>query len=552
MIHNFVNLERFASAKHNVEKETPATPSAIGVLGGTFTKPTSAQMSDYKAPLENGDLENWFKPFREQVIGFQKGFVSPIGTKPIIYADWVASGRLYAPIEQRITDLFGPFVGNTHTDSNVTGNTMTQAYQEAHRIIKEHCNARASDVIITCDTGMTGVINKLQRILGLRVPEKYHKFLKIPYAERPVVFLTHMEHHSNQTSWLECLCDVVVLEPDDRGFVNPDELRKLLPFYSERKYKIGAFTAASNVTGIETPLRTLARIMHEHGGLCFADYAMAAPYVEIDMHPPDPMEKLDAIYFSPHKFLGGPGSCGVLIFDANLYENQVPDTVGGGTVSWTNPWGGHKYFDDIEAREDGGTPGFLQTIRAAMAIRLKEAMRIDYIRAREKELVQMVFDKLSKVPTVKILAPNMRTRLGAISFYIENLHYNLVVKMLNDRYGIQVRGGCSCAGTYGHYLLSVVPDLSKNITDKIDAGDLSEKPGWVRLSVHPVMSNQEIEYICRAIAEVAQHANRWAKDYYYDAKKNEFLHNEEVSQDMEKWFEVHIITERKRIGLQKI
>ena len=269
--------------------------------------------------------------------------------------------------------------------------------------------------------------------------------------------------------------------------------RKALEEYKDRPFKIGSFTACSNVTGVRTPYHELARIMHEYGGVCFIDFAASAPYEEINMHPEDPMEKLDAILFSPHKFLGGPGSSGVLVFDASMYKNEVPDNPGGGTVDWTNRWGKYKYVDDIETREDGGTPGFLQSIKTALCFDLKDQMGIENIKKREEELLEIAFKGLDEIDGLSILADNVRDRLGVISFYIENIHYNLLVQILNDKFGIQTRGGCACAGTYGHFLLEVSYEKSQEITDKINHGDLSEKPGWVRWSLHPTMTNEEVE-----------------------------------------------------------
>ena len=318
------------------------------------------------------NLESYFDKYRQNIVGINQPFKTPFGEKKIIYADWIASGRLYSPIERKIQETFGPFVGNTHTETSVTGTTMTHAYHKAQKIIKQHVNAGPNDVIIAAGFGMTAVINKFQRILGIKVNEKCRSCMTIKEEDRPVVFVTHMEHHSNQTSWLETVADVVVIEPDEKGLVNYEKLPELLKRYPNRKFKIGAFTACSNVTGIQTDYNRLARIMHEHNGLCFIDFAASAPYVKINMHPENTLEKLDAIFFSPHKFLGGPGASGIMIFDKNLYHRSVPDHPGGGTVSWTNPWGGHSYIEDIEAREDGGTPGFLQAIKAALCIQLKE------------------------------------------------------------------------------------------------------------------------------------------------------------------------------------
>jgi len=491
--------------------------------------------------MEN--LEKYFEQYRKNVIGIDQEFDFPYGRKKILYADWIASGRLYKPIEDKLMEDFGPFVANTHTETNTTGTFMTKSYHYAHELIKKHVNASKSDVIITAGFGMTSVVNKLQRILSLKGCGSQFNKDCLKKKNRPVVFITHMEHHSNHTSWMETIADVVQIKPDKDLLVNLEDLKRQLEIYKDREFKIGAFTACSNVTGIKTPYHEMARIMHAAGGLCFVDFAASAPYVNIDMNPPDPKEKLDAIFFSPHKFLGGPGSSGVLIFDSAMYHSPVPDNPGGGTVDWTNPWGKYKYVDDIEAREDGGTPGFLEAIKAALAIGLKEKMKVEHILAREKELLDIAFPRLKKIPGIKILADNFEERLAIISLYHENIHFNLIVKLLNDRFGIQVRGGCACAGTYGHYLLEVSEEKSREITDKINHGDLSEKPGWVRWSIHPVMKNEEILYFVEALERIVRNINLWEKDYVYLHKRNEFFHKSELEQKNEdllinEWFSI--------------
>lgn len=487
-------------------------------------------------------LENHFKPFRKRVIGNELKFKTPYGNKKMVYADWIASGRLYKPIEDRISKVFGPFVGNTHTETSETGTLMTKAYHHAHQLIKNHVNAGPNDVIITAGSGMTTVINKMLRIMGLKNCGMVHKSDCLKEMEKPVVFLTHMEHHSNHTSWFEANVDVVVLQPNSEMLVDLDELRNQLEKYKDRSFKIGSFTACSNVTGIETPYYEMAKIMHEYGGVVFVDFAASAPYVEMDMHPlDDEMMKLDAIFFSPHKFLGGPGSSGVLIFDRSLYKTTTPDNPGGGTVDWTNPWGEYKYIDDIEIREDGGTPGFLQTIKTALSIDLKNMMDTDLMRKREHELVGKAFKSLRKINGLKILADNVENRLGVLSFYLENVHFNLVVKLLNDRYGVQVRGGCACAGTYGHFLLNVTHEKSKEITDLINHGDLSQKPGWIRASLHPTMTDKELDVLIEGIRAISENHAEWAKDYIYNKQTNEFRHKDEPEDKtviVEPWFDL--------------
>jgi selenocysteine lyase/cysteine desulfurase len=484
-------------------------------------------------------LEKYFKKYRQNIVGYKKKMDTPFGQKKMVYADWTASGRLYEPIEQKMCKDFGPYVANTHTETTHTGTLMTLAYKKAKDIIKKHVHASENDVLLTATSGMTRIVNKFQRILGLKLPEKFENFTSIPEEEIPVVFVTHMEHHSNHTSWQETIADVEVIPANEQGDVCLKSFKELLEKYKSRKRKYAAVTACSNVTGIQPSCREIAKLIHQYDGYCFVDYACSAPYVEIKMDTGIPEEKFDAIYFSPHKFLGGPGSAAVLIFDRKLYSSRIPDNPGGGTVTWTDSWGDRFYFDDIEMREDGGTPAFLQTIRTALAIQLKEEMGIDKILAREEEILKMVFDDFESIPGLHILADNIRERMGVFSFYIEDLHYNLGVKLLNDRYGIQTRGGCACAGTYGHYLFEMSKELSDQIEDRILHGDFSKKPGWIRMSIHPTMTNKEVKFICRAIREVASNFKEWGKDYTYDDSSNEFSYigyQRKEDEMVENWF----------------
>lgn len=486
-------------------------------------------------------LEQHFSKFKKNIVGNDLMIDTPYGKVKMIYADWIASGRFYKPIEKIISEQIGPYIGNTHTETSETGTLMTLSYHLAHKKIKEHVHASDTDVIITAGFGMTSVVNKLQRILGLRTCGMINKSNCLQKCEKPVVFISHMEHHSNHTSWYETNAEVVLIKPGKDLLFDLNNLEKELKKYKDRKFKIGSFTACSNVTGISTPYHQIAKVMHRYGGLCFVDFAASAPYCDINMHPEDPMEKLDAIFFSPHKFLGGPGSSGVLVFDSSLYPFHAPDQPGGGTVDWTNPWGEYKYIDNIEAREDGGTPGFLQAIRSALCIELKNQMGTANIQQREQELLKIAFKKMPAIPGLHILAENIRHRLGVISFYIDGLHYNLTVRLLNDRFGIQVRDGCACAGTYGHYLLNVSYQQSRHITSQITRGDLSEKPGWVRLSLHPTMTDEELNYIIKAIASVAKNAAKWVDDYDYNPRTNEYKPKKNMADELtrvNRWFKL--------------
>jgi selenocysteine lyase/cysteine desulfurase len=473
-------------------------------------------------------LERYFQPFRQKIVGQEQSHLFSEGKLKILYADWAASGRLYAPIEEFMAQEIGPYVANTHTETNVVGTEMTTIYHQSRQIIKNHVNASTEDILILAGFGMTAVINKFQRILGLKLSHKYRKFIPRKKRDIPLIILTHMEHHSNQTTWEECFCEVEIIDRRADGLPDLDHLQNILQKNRDRKLKIGSFSACSNVTGIITPYHKMAEIMHQNDGFCFVDFSASAPYVKMDMHPPEELQKLDAIFFSPHKFLGGPGSSGVLIFNHSLYKNQIPDHPGGGTVLWTNPWGEHLYFKDIEIREDGGTPGFLQAMRIALAIRLKEKMGVQNLLDREKELRNLLLEKLNAIPEIEVLESQQKQRLGFISFYSLLAHHNLIVKILNDRFGIQTRGGCSCAGTYGHILLQMDRKKSHQITDKIEEGDLSNKPGWVRLSIHPTMTNREIIYIAEAVAQTVKRVKEWGQDYHFNSLKGEYFQKQEL------------------------
>ncbi len=489
------------------------------------------------------NLSKHFQEFRQNVIGINEEFQTPFGKKKMIYADWTASGRLYVPIERALLKQFGPYVGNTHTETNITGTSMTMAYDKAKEIIKKHVHANEDDVLIMTGSGMTGAVNKFQRLLGLKDSSRF-----ATPNDRPLIFVSHLEHHSNDISWRETVADVEIIDLCPKGNIDLNHLKTLLIKYEHRPYKIAAITACSNVTGIQTPYHEVAEIMHENGGWCFVDFACSAPYVEVDMHPQNNLKDLDAIYFSMHKFLGGPGTPGVLLFNKLFYQNQIPDHPGGGTVKWVNRWGQQQYIDaltphSIEAREDGGTPPFLQTIKAALCVKLKEKMNTRLMLQREEELLKIIFERLHNIPNLYVLANDTQHRLGVVSFYISGLHYNLGVKMLNDYFGLQVRGGCACAGPYGHCLLNITEENSNKIASQINIGNLSIKPGWIRLSIHPILTDEEIHNALDAIESVANNFLSWQHNYQYNASNNEFecrLENEQKIQKerIDAWFEI--------------
>lgn len=471
--------------------------------------------------------EAYFKPFRDQIIGIDQEFPTPFGIKKMIYADWIASGRLYGPIESKLMERVFPFCANPHTETSITGTMMTKMYLEAKRRIKQEVNANEEDILIFEGSGMTACINKLQRIMGLRIPERSEDFCHIACEElRPVVFVTHMEHHSNQTSWLETIADVEIIQPTEEGAVDLSHFQVLLEKYQARRLKIASVTAASNVTGILVPYHEISKMIHAYGGYCMVDFACSGPYVHINMHPENKDEALDAIFLSPHKFLGGPGACGLMLFNRKLYKNKIPDHSGGGTVTFTTPWQTHEYIENIEDREDGGTPPFLQGIKTALCFALKSEMGVDNMLKREEELLAKAFERLERIGNLQILQGNLKNRLGCISFYIEGMHFNFGVKLLNDLFGIQVRGGCACAGTYGHYLLGISQSDSNEILQRIKNGDLFARPGWIRLSLHPTLTEEELDAILDGIEFVAANFKSLEDQYVYIKNKNIFRHKD--------------------------
>ncbi|UTA46735.1 aminotransferase class V-fold PLP-dependent enzyme [Simiduia sp. 21SJ11W-1] len=443
------------------------------------------------------DAAFWWR-IRAQVINLRAA--------PFIYADWTASGRLFRPIEERLTNIAGPYMANTHTEDSLTGRTMTEWLQQAEARIKAHVNAGPNDVLISTGSGMTGALGKLIRMMGWWAHE-HHKPQVLAHwraagVARPLVYITHREHHSNHTMWLESLAEVRMIPVQGRDEIDLAWLAEDLAREPRGRVKMASVTAASNVTGVRTPYGKIAGLMHDHGGLCFVDFAASAPYDVIDMHPSE-RESLDAIFFSPHKFLGGPGSQGVLVFAAKLYNNRVPEQPGGGTVIWTNPWGEHRFVSDIQSRENGGTPGILQTLKTALAIELKETMGSARIQRAEARLNARFFERLAPMKNVQLLAPEHTHRLSVFSLVFTKLHYKTAVRLLSQHFGVQARGGCACAGTYGHILLGIDRCASKAITNELDKNASADKPGWVRISFHPSQTLAEVDAIADAVAAVA-------------------------------------------------
>jgi selenocysteine lyase/cysteine desulfurase len=471
---------------------------------------------------------------RASVIGSDYVVPGPFGHRRVTYADYTASGRSLSFIEDYLQEVVLPLYANTHTESSGTGLQTTRFREEAREMIRGCVNASDEHAVIFAGSGATGAIDRLVAVLGIRIPgnldERYHLTDQIPASQRPVVFLGPFEHHSNELPWRESIADVVRIEEDADAHIDLAQLENELETYSDRPLKIGSFSAASNVTGIITDTRAVARLLHEHGALSFWDFAAAAPYVSIDMAPEDePLAYKDAIFISPHKMIGGPGTPGVLIARKELFKNDVPAVPGGGTVAFVNP-NDHRYLDSIEHREEGGTPAIIESIRAGLVFQLKRAVGADRIRELEESFIDRAIESWSSNPNIKILGNPDAERLSIVSFVVRHdgryLHHNYVVALLNDLFGIQSRGGCSCAGPYGHRLLGIDIDTSIEFEREITRGCEGIKPGWVRVNLNYFISEQVFDFIVNAAHLVANEGWRLLPYYRFDVSTGLWEHRD--------------------------
>jgi len=484
---------------------------------------------------------------RGSIIGKDTLISTPFGRRRLTYADHTASGRAVTLIEAYMKRLMETY-GNTHTEDDATGTITSELLHQAETSIKRAVNAGPGHRIISVGAGTTAAVHQLQQILGIYVPPAGKDFFRSILAERfsapelarftewingkrPVVFVGPFEHHSNEVSWRECFAEVVEVELTRRGFLDLEDLSRKLeqPQFAGRK-KIGAFSAASNVTGVKTPVHDVARILHRHDALAFFDFAAAAPYERIDCNQ-DEETFFDALYFSPHKLLGGPGSAGILIIHERIYRSDLPPTVGaGGTVEFVS-FNAQDYIPDIEAREKAGTPGILQTIRAALALELKEKLDPARIAAREAELVRKAYDMLAGRPGVELMGDvDLERRLPIFSFTVKVgkswLHPRFVTVLLNDLFGIQSRAGCSCAAPYGHRLLGIDELKSRKFEDTIIRGNIGLKPGWTRVNFHFLHTDAEVDFICKAIRFIADQGVAFLPLYSFDIRTGAWKHRE--------------------------
>lgn len=506
---------------------------------------------------------------RKQIIGNDLVFDTPFGERHLLYADYTASGRGLKMIEEKMQNILSSYA-NTHTEDDYSGKYLTTLLHQAEKRIKEIVNAGKHGKIIMVDSGATGALRRLQEILGVYIPpvtkelvynsiresdDSGNKLLKKFDKNQPVVFIGPYEHHTNELMWREALTEVVVVDFDKHGLIDLNDLENKLSdsTYKNRK-KFASFSAGSNVTGIKTKVYDIARICHRNDTFVFFDFAAVAPYVNIDMNH-DEESYFDAIFFSPHKFLGGPGTTGVLVFNEKIYRKDLPPTIaGGGTVAYVRSTD-HDFSEDIETREKAGTPPILQAIKAALVLDLKEKIGIDTIDEVETEYTSYFVEKLRKIRNVEILGDSAFVeRVPIVSFNIKHkdriLHPKLVAKLLNDLFGIQSRAGCSCAGPYGHILLDIDHSTSQKYRKLVLQGCEGIKPGWVRVNIHYTLSQEDVDYIIRAIEFIARSGYLFLEKYALDMKTAEWKHI--GFEEKRPAFSVDKIFESKKIKLSEL
>jgi selenocysteine lyase/cysteine desulfurase len=475
---------------------------------------------------------------RLQEVGKYASIETPFGERLLFYADLTATGRFVHFVEAWLSQV-RPYYANTHTAVSSTGRVMTKLREQARHVIRKAVNARPDDVVVFVGSGATAAVNKLVGLLGISIPEpleRAHRLSShIPEDMRPVVFVGPYEHHSNQLPWSCSTATLAEIKLDERGCVCLDDLQAKLRQYQHRPLKIGAFSAASNVTGLLTDVRRVAATLHRAGAYAVFDYAASGPYVPIDMHPANPDERIDALFVSPHKFMGGPNASGLLVAHKDLFRTARPERPGGGTVDYVagSELDQIDYVKRLDEREEGGTPSIIGDLRAGVAFLLKEMVGPAHILEHEIAMSRRAIERLTRHPRIDLYGPIAEPRLAILSFNVKGLHHDFVSTLLDHLFGIQNRAGCSCAGPYGHRLLGIEPKRSSLYRAQIARGVIGIKPGWVRVSLPYYGSDAEIEYVLRAIEFVADRGDLFLPLYRLSWVEGLWRHIERPMRDVE-------------------
>ncbi|GGF60541.1 Selenocysteine lyase/Cysteine desulfurase [Mameliella alba] len=465
-------------------------------------------LDDFKTALKGADIRD---RIRAGLIGEDVQIEGPFGVHPLIYADYVASGRALTQVEDFVRDRVLPYYANTHTQASFCGEYMTRLREAARGEIARLTGAGDGMSVIFAGSGSTAGINRIVGLLDL--PSL------VSAGQRVVVLTGPYEHHSNILPWRETGAEVIEIAEAANGGVDMEDLSHALKASEDAALIVGTFSAASNVTGIVTDVDAVTRLLRAHGAFVVWDYGCAGPYCAMDMKAGTDAQK-DAIVFSPHKFPGGPGSSGVAVIRDGIARRATPTLPGGGTVSFVSPWG-HVYSNTLSAREEGGTPNVTGDIRAALALLVKEALDQEWLDKRQAELREKALNIWSQNDRIELLGQPDAQALPIFSFRVRDgqgglVHHQFFTRLLSDRYGVQARGGCACAGPYGHRLLGLGRSESDATIEALERGEETAKPGWVRLNLSALMSDTKVNSIIEAVDNLARTAPDYVKDYRVD------------------------------------
>jgi selenocysteine lyase/cysteine desulfurase len=449
---------------------------------------------------------------RAGLIGEGTQISGPFGPRKLIYADYVASGRALRQVEHFVMEQVLPFYANSHTEASYCGERMTCMRREARSLIAQACGADQTFATVFTGSGATAGLNRLVGLFNVEAAAA---------TRGAMVFIGPYEHHSNILPWRES--GAIVVEIPEAATGGPDlaALARVLAAAPAGALKIGAFSAASNVTGIVTDADPVTRLLRSYGALSVWDYAGGGPYLQIDMRCGTDAEK-DAVVVSPHKFIGGPGASGVMIVRRAAVERSTPTLPGGGTVRFVSPWA-QDYSPDVAVREEAGTPNVIGDIRAGLAFLVKAAIGQEFMDLRHEELRRRAVSVWSANPNIQILgSPSAAHRLPFFSFRVRDpqagghIHQQLFTRMLSDCHGVQARGGCACAGPYAHRLLGIDEDHSSRLRAAILSGEEMEKPGWTRLNFSALADDAKADLIIAAVDSLARNPYPMIEAYACD------------------------------------